>query len=131
MNAAIGIKQLKRLKRINLKKHKQYLLYKKLLDNRFTIVPGTERSSNAFLSIICSSELVRNKSMESLKSLSIPSRKYYFPLLHNQKAFKEDSHSSSLKNTIQTSKSIISIPIHSKLRKKEIELISNTLNQVL
>lgn len=131
LSAAIGIRQLKKLDKSIRIKQKNVLLYTRMLDKSVSIQQGSDRSSLAFLTILLPTEAIRNKCLYKLSENGVMCRTYYAPLLSEQAMFNKEGLTSSLKNTKEVSRRILSVPIHHRLTSSQIKEICDTINQML
>lgn len=123
--AAIGITQLSKLKSMNKKRRQNAHFFSKEL--RGVITPyEPDNSLHVYhqytLTLV---DLNRDSLVEFLSSKGIESKVYYPLPLHKLDYMKEDV---PLVNSENLSKSVLSIPVHPRLRKSELEKIVVAVN---
>ena len=80
--------------------------------------------------IILGNKINRNKLQEYLNSKGVPTMIYYPVPLHKQKAYEKD-RSEVFHITEKLSESVLSLPIHTEITRKEQEFIVSTIREFL
>jgi len=114
LNAAIGIRQLKRLDQNIKSRQEKLLIYKKLLTPlKYEFQINDENSSLAFVSVLGPGEENTNLFHSELIKIGIGVRRYYNPPLHTHDSIKRKSKAAvALSVTEDMCKRILSLPIH-------------------
>lgn len=129
INAAIGLRQLKRLPSILDQRQAVYREYQaKLNPERFDFQLNAELSSLCFATVILKDVSLRDKLLAKLDAASIQVRTYYQPSIHQQTYFKGSTCYGGLPVTERIDKSVISIPIHDHMDQNDLKLVIDTLN---
>ena len=128
VQAAIGLAQLEKIDKFIETKRKNASIYNKLLDgiNGIVLPPEKQWAKNVYwmYSILVKN---RDKLMEELRKNGIDSRPFFYPL-HILPPYKLDV---SFPVSEQISREGISLPSSVKLKKDEIELISNKIKKFI
>lgn len=136
MQCALGIASLNHLNesvrlRTNLAK-----VYKEIICKipgiTLQTVPENVKTTYKDLSIVVDESSFgcdRDKLAEVLLEMGIPTRKYFYPALHEMKAFREYSHS-SLPVTESIAKSILCLPLYPDLSKSDAEKVALAIHKI-
>lgn len=136
MQCALGIASLNHLNesvrlRTNLAK-----VYKEIICEipgiTLQTVPENVKTTYKDLSIVVDESSFgcdRDKLAEALLEMGIPTRKYFYPALHEMKAFREYSHS-SLPFTESIAKSILCLPLYPDLSKGDAEKVALAIHKI-
>lgn len=118
------------------KVHEQYLI--NLQDTVGIILPSYDNAVDANYSyfpirVTQKSKLSRDELYHHLKGLGIFSRRYFYPLIPDFKAYQETSkeQKSLLPVARKISNEILCLPIHSTLSSKDVHKISRAISEVL
>jgi dTDP-4-amino-4,6-dideoxygalactose transaminase len=110
------------------------MTYNLYLDSRIVkpIINNDYYSSYAQYTIRLSNVGLRDFLKSELSSIGIQSQIYYPIPLHKQKAYEgSDSIQIPLVNSIELSKTCLSIPAHPYLTKSEVKKISKSINNII
>lgn len=125
LGVEIGITQLERLDELVEKKLKNEKLYFNLLQNNFYVPKINEQIKGWYW--IRTNEEKKKKILEKLKENKIESIFYYYPIhLRNS---HENENKIILHKSEEMNKQIVCLPLHTKLKKQEIEKICLLLNK--
>ena len=134
MLAAIGFEQLKKIKKLNghrIKAAKKYNLFFK--KNKIPIqYPFVSRNAKHVYQTyaINVNEKIRNDLIVFLRKKGVEASVHFTPVLHEQKFFKRYIPKyKKLPNASKLSKTLISLPMHSKLKNKEIDYVCYCLKK--
>ncbi len=129
--AALGLSQLKRLNKLNNKRRKIAKIYDKFL-SQFPKVFSVQKikknltHSYQMYSFQCKAKY-RNNLLYFLKKENIEASAHFDPPLHKQKYLKKFSY--KLPNTELLAKEIITLPMHTHLKKKEIDKVTKIIKK--
>jgi len=136
IHAAIGIAQLKNIKKILLKRNKIAKLYNSKLSNynlNTQLVHRSSFSSYHLFTIILPSEKIRNKILKNLRVNNINASIVYNPIYLNPYYKKIGFRKGYCKHAEDFSKKSISLPIYYDLQQNDlmliIKIITNKLNK--
>lgn len=127
IQAAIGRVQLEKLSSINEQRRRNAAFYNSALQGVVTPVEpeGTRHVYHQYT--ISIPDLNRERVMLELGKVGIQTRVYYPTPLHKMEYFLKDIE---LKNAENASRSVFSIPVHPKIRKRDRELIAKEINRI-
>jgi dTDP-4-amino-4,6-dideoxygalactose transaminase len=123
--------RLKKLKKIVLKRKKNVDLYRKLIKvKEFYIIPEKKKEVNSYAMFVSLAER-RDKLNNYLKSNGVESLIYYGNPLHLHKSSKVSFNykKGDLPISENACNSVISIPFHQNITKKEISYIATLINK--
>lgn len=137
LNAVLGLKCLEMLDEAVAARRKIAETYRSLLAE----VPGIsfqqinplgESSYNYFAIVIDPIKfgMTAEQLKDTLECQGIPSRRYFYPPVHRQKAYSEltDHYDPKLPITNHLSQSILCLPIHPHLSESHVRLICNVIS---
>lgn len=114
---------------------KVYAYYDKYLNNELMIkpkIPSGFISSFAQYTIILKDKDERKSLQSKLKENEIPTFIYYTKTMHQQKALENyPANNQELKNSIDLSNTVLSLPMHPYLKEKDVIKISRLVNSIL
>ena len=130
--AGIGLEQIRKISSLNSKRRKSAKLYAKLI-NKYSLPvtipfehPHAKHVYQTYAINVKSS--VRDKLLFFLRKRGIGASVHFTPPLHKHPFFKKKCKiRTSLKNAEYLSNSMISLPMHSNLKKTEVEYVCKTL----
>ena len=130
--AALGYAQLKRIKLLNKHRIKAAQRYNNfILKNNLPVtIPFVSRHSKHVYQTyaINVNPKIRNKILIFLRKRGIGASVHFTPPLHEQKYFKKNYPPRvKLYNASKLSRSLISLPMHSKIKNREIDYVCNAL----
>jgi len=125
INAAIGKIQMKKLPSFLKQRKNSAKILTELLQNCDVILPKQRKHEtlNWYLYTIAHKD--RNKIMKKLNSLGIDATVYYSTPIHKTPYYKTKKN---LANTEWASSHVLSLPVHPKVRKKDLEKIQSVLS---
>ena len=133
INAALGISQLKRINRFIGRRKKIFDYYNKYLDNQNLILPNINKknqSSYHLYNLNVKNNSERKKIYEKFKKKGIILNTHYIPIhfhpIYKKKGFKIGD----FPNSEWHYKSSFSLPIFYDLKKKNLEMIISTFNNI-
>ncbi len=130
INAAIGLRQLKRFDTTLKMRRMVYGRYKAELDpDKFYFQENARRASLCFVTVIVKNSHSRDKYLLALNDAGVEARAYYTPAIHQQTYFKNAEMFGDLRVTNEVNRTIISLPVHDNMRLEDIDLIVDTLNE--
>tara|TARA_Y200000002_G_scaffold361762_1_gene348155 strand:+ start:2681 stop:3799 length:1119 start_codon:yes stop_codon:yes gene_type:complete len=118
--------RLRNINKIIQKRRNNAKYFLKNLDKRFIFAPEEKKKEYNTYHLFVIQVPERDALQKHLKSNGIESYIHYPKPIHMQKMFKNKSY--DLKNTIDQSKRILSIPTHHGLSKKQLKYIVDTVN---
>ena len=114
---------------------KVYQTYNSSLDGQLMvkpIIPEGYLSSFAQYTIILKDKIQRDGLQKHLKENNIPVFVYYTKAMHQQKALKHyQFEEKNLLNSTKLADTVLSLPMHPYMRKKDVFRISNLINKYL
>jgi dTDP-4-amino-4,6-dideoxygalactose transaminase len=114
---------------------KVYQTYHSSLDGQLMvkpIIPEGYLSSFAQYTIILKDKIQRDSLQKHLKENNIPAFVYYTKAMHQQKALKQyQFEEKNLLNSTKLADTVLSLPMHPYMRKKDVFRISNLINKYL
>ena len=130
--AGIGLEQIRKISSLNSKRRKSAKLYAKLI-NKYSLPvtipfehPNAKHVYQTYAINVKSS--IRDKLLFFLRKRGIGASVHFTPPLHKHPFFKKKCKiRTSLKNAEYLSNSMISLPMHSNLKKTEVEYVCKTL----
>jgi len=133
--AALGIVQLKKLDKFNLRRRKNAEFYNANLAARGLITPKIMSSANPVYHqyVVRLTEefpMKRDEFMAYLKTKGIGSAVHYPIPIHHQPLYDTETGSDPCPVSTNLSKSVISLPVHPLLDQKELAYICETINRV-
>ena len=135
ISCALGLNQLKRIKKIIEKRNVIANLYKKYLNNTFIKLPefSDKKQGNGWhlfqLNVDFEKLRIKKKDfMQYLRNNSIGSQVHYIPLVH-QPYYSNNYEKKYLVGAEKFYKNTISIPMYTSLRAKDIKFISRIINE--
>jgi dTDP-4-amino-4,6-dideoxygalactose transaminase len=125
MNAAIGIRQIKKLdERIHKRRQLMMVYIDGLKDYDFGFQANCEISTIPFATITAKDNMQANKLYETLHENGVEARRYYNPPLHTQKIIMNyASLSGTIKVTEDISGRVLSLPVHDTMEQKDINFV--------
>ena len=125
INAAIGKIQMKKLPSFLKQRKNSAKILTELLQNCDVVLPKQRKHEtlNWYLYTIAHKD--RNKIMKKLNSLGIDATVYYSTPIHKTPYYKTKKN---LANTEWASSHVLSLPVHPKVRKKDLENIQSIFN---
>jgi perosamine synthetase len=136
IGGAIGIVQLKKLEKFNLRRRKNADYYNSHLSVKGLITPvASPHVSPVYhqyvLRLTDEFPLSRSAFMEYLKAKGIGSAIHYPIPIHRQPMYTPDNSTDSCPVATRLSNSVISLPVHPLLDQKELNYICDTINRVV
>lgn len=129
INAAIGLRQLKRFSTVLEGRRRIFARYKAQLDpERYLFQKNAENASLCFATVIVKDTHSRDKKITALHEAGIDAKIYYNPSIHKQGYFKETEIFESLSATNIIDESVISLPVYDALSDKDVNLIIRIMN---
>jgi len=129
INAAIGLRQLKRFDSILLNRRAVLAKYKSGLNpSAFKFQQNAENASLCFAAVLVQDPAKRDAYLSALREAGVEAKIYYSPSLHQQPYFKTAARHAQLTVTESVDGSVLSLPIHDNMRAEDIALIINVLN---
>ncbi len=132
ITAAIGISQLEKIEKIiSLRRKNANSLnshFKKIPE--IVIPPEPKNSKHVYqlYSILVPNSTQRNKLQKFLESKGIMSKVFFYPV-HETTYYKKMQQYSSLKNTEDVSKRILSLPLYPTMTKQDLNLIKDSISE--
>ena len=137
IRAALGLSQLKRIKKINAERKKIFEYYNiKLKDIKGIVTPNSlSNNEHAYhlyiMKVTENSKISRNQLFTELLKYGIKTTVHYKPL-HKFTAFKKfRNNSENMKNSNQLYKEIISLPLYLNMPKKEQDYVINSIKKIM
>jgi len=137
IRSAIGLSQLKRIKKINLERKKKFEYYNyKLKDVTGIITPHSSKNNDHayhlyIMRIIDGNKISRDELFTQLLKYEIKTTVHYKPL-HKFTAFKEfKKNNADMKNSNDLYKEIISLPFYPNMPKKHQDFIINCIIKIM
>ena len=133
IRAALGISQLKRIKKINqLRKNAAFYYNSKLQNIPGIILPDmvndkTHSYHLYTIRVIKSFKLSRNQLFKKLKQAGIRTTVYWMPI-HKYTAFRKFANLSDVKNTSKIYNEILALPLFPSITKKHQDSVINIIN---
>jgi Predicted pyridoxal phosphate-dependent enzyme apparently involved in regulation of cell wall biogenesis len=133
ITAAIGISQLEKIEKIiSLRRKNANSLnshFKKIPE--IVIPPEPKNSKHVYqlYSILVPNSTQRNKLQKFLESKGIMSKVFFYPV-HETTYYKKMQQYSSLKNTEDVSKRILSLPLYPTMTKQDLNLIKDSISEI-
>ncbi len=134
IRAALGISQLKRIKKINqLRKNAAFYYNSKLQNIPGIILPDmvndkTHSYHLYTIRVIKSFKLSRNQLFKKLKQAGIRTTVYWMPI-HKYTAFRKFANLSDVKNTSKIYNEILALPLFPSITKKHQDNVINIINR--
>lgn len=136
-SAILGTESLEMLEENVERRNKIVILYKALLSDlpgiSFQKIEDGNRSSYKDFSILIDEGkfgLSRNKLVEALTLENIGVKKYFYPAVHLQKAFKQYSNNQKLINTENISNNSLSLPLYSHMSLETVKKIGESIQRI-
>jgi perosamine synthetase len=137
LNASVGVVQLKRLDELLRKRNEAAKQYNMILSSLkdampLTIVPTTTRMSWFVYVVRFARGIDRDRVINDMAQAGIPTRPYFTPI-HLQSFYRErfGFKPGDFPEAEAAGQSIIALPFHTNMKVEEIELVRDTLNDVL
>jgi len=137
IRAALGLSQLKRIKKINAERKRIFEYYNiKLKDIKGIVTPNSlSNNEHAYhlyiMKVTENSKISRNQLFTELLKYGIKTTVHYKPL-HKFTAFKKfRNNSENMKNSNQLYKEIISLPLYLNMPKKEQDYVINSIKKIM
>tara|TARA_B110000438_G_scaffold289058_1_gene323212 strand:+ start:513 stop:1655 length:1143 start_codon:yes stop_codon:yes gene_type:complete len=137
IRAALGLSQLKRIKKINAERKRIFEYYNiKLKDIKGIVTPNSlSNNEHAYhlyiMKVTESSKISRDQLFTELLKYGIKTTVHYKPL-HKFTAFKKfRNNSENMKNSNQLYKEIISLPLYLNMPKKEQDYVINSIKKIM
>lgn len=134
--AAIGIEQLKKLRKFNnIRKTNTEFLNQRLKDTKGLVTPSTDvKSKHSYhlytLRVTRDFPLSRDQLFDYLKQNGIQAGIFYNKPIHKQKIYIDLGYRDNLEATESLSREVISLPIHPKVTKKDLEKIVKVIKNI-
>jgi perosamine synthetase len=128
--AAIGIEQLKKLDKNNIKRRENASIYDELLSDVVEIPSVDERAFHVYHQYTIKTKK-REKIIEEFKKQSIGYGIYYPIAIHQQEIFKNLGYSVTLPVTEKISSEVLSIPVHPLVGEEEIRRVADAIKSAL
>jgi dTDP-4-amino-4,6-dideoxygalactose transaminase len=129
INAAIGLHQLERFEMILRERRKVHARYKAELHSKFRLQANAHYASLCFAAVIVEDASDRDKHLSNLVNAGVEVKTYYCPSLHRQTYFASIETPTPLRVTEKVDASVLSLPIHDRMKQQDIDLIINVLNK--
>ena len=132
IRAALGISQLKRIKKINeLRRNAAFYYYSKLQNIHGIVLPDmvNDKTHSYHLYTIRVTKpfkLSRNQLFKKLKQAGIRTTVYWMPI-HKYSTFRKFANLSNVKNTSKIYNEILALPLFPKISKKHQDSVINTI----
>ncbi len=133
-NALMGIETLKMLEQNVKKRNSLVKIYKKELVKipglSFQYVDLSDRSTFKDFSIYIYEKkfgMTRDQLFDALIKENIIVKKYFYPPVHRQKAYRGLGKDEKLENTIRITDRVLSLPLYSHMQKQDVEKICSTI----
>ena len=135
INAALGIVQLKKLEKFNLRRRKNAEFYSTNLSVKGLVLPMTASGvSHVYHQYVVrlteEFPMSRTEFMEYLKKKGIGSAVHYPIPLHRQPLFGLDNNPDPCPVSTKLAESVLSLPVHPLLDQKQLSYICDTINRV-
>ena len=136
IQAALGISQLKKLKKFVGQRNKIALYYKKKLNNKkilFQKILNQNQSSYHLMIITLKLNMIKKSYKEIfnyLKKSKIGINLHYYPV-HLQPYYQEHCGKIEMKNSEKYYKSSFSIPVYYNIKKSDIDFVVKKINKVI
>ena len=125
INAAIAKIQMKKLSLFLKQRKRNAKILTELLQNCDVILPKQRKNETLNWYLYTIAHKNRNKIMKQLNSSGIGATVYYFPPIHKTPYYKTKK---SLTNTEWASSHVLSLPIHPKVRRSDLEKMQRILS---
>ena len=125
INAAIAKIQMKKLSLFLMQRKRNAKILTELLQNCDVILPKQRKNETFNWYLYTIAHKNRNKIMKKLNSLGIGATVYYFPPIHKTPYYKTKK---SLANTEWAASHVLSLPIHPKVRRADLEKMQRILS---
>jgi len=125
INAAIAKIQMKKLSLFLMQRKRNAKILTELLQNCDVILPKQRKNETFNWYLYTIAHKNRNKIMKQLNSSGIGATVYYFPPIHKTPYYKTKK---SLTNTEWASSHVLSLPIHPKVRRSDLEKMQRILS---
>lgn len=136
MQCALGIASLERLEESVARRNTLAQIYLRFLKTvpgiAVQTVPENVRTTYKDMSIVVDSQLFgcdRDTLAEELLRLGIPTRKYFYPALHEMKAFKQYRRV-ALPVTERIARSILCLPLYPELSREDVEKVAIAIRSI-
>ena len=125
INAAVAKIQMKKLSLFLMQRKRNAKILTELLQNYDVILPKQRKNETLNWYLYTIAHKNRNKIMKKLNSLGIGATVYYFPSIHKTPYYKTKKR---LVNTEWAASHVLSLPIHPKVRRSDLEKIQRILS---
>ena len=138
--AAMGLTNLKYIKKIIQKRKEFTLYYRNLLDSidgikYFLPEDGNDYQYNyAYLPVLIKKEILgisRDELYEKLKKFNIFSRKYFYPLITDYGCYKNDYGDANIPVARKIAEEVLCLPLYYSLSLEEIDYIINCIEKIV
>lgn len=138
--AAMGLTNLKYIKKIIQKRKELTLYYRNLLDSIEGIkyfLPEDENDyqyNYAYLPVLIKKEILgisRDELYEKLKKFNIFSRKYFYPLITDYGCYKNDYGNVNIPVARKIAEEVLCLPLYYSLSLEEIDYIINCIKKIV
>lgn len=138
--AAMGLTNLKYIKKIIQKRKELTLYYRNLLDSidgikYFLPEDGNDYQYNyAYLPVLIKKEILgisRDELYEKLKKFNIFSRKYFYPLITDYGCYKNDYGDANIPVARKIAEEVLCLPLYYSLSLEEIDYIINCIEKIV
>lgn len=138
--AAMGLTNLKYIKKIIQKRKELTLYYRNLLDSiegikYFLPEDGNDYQYNyAYLPVLIKKEILgisRDELYEKLKKFNIFSRKYFYPLITDYGCYKNDYGNVNIPVARKIAEEVLCLPLYYSLSLEEIDYIINCIKKIV
>ena len=125
IGAAIAKIQMKKLPRLLSERKKNAQILTELLKNDDIVLPVQRKNETVNWYLYTIAIKNRNKMMKDLNAAGIGARVYYYPPIHKTPYYKTKIR---LPNTEWATSHVISLPVHPKVRKRDLVRIKNIIS---
>ena len=129
IHACIGLSQLKKFKKISLKRIKLYNIYRnKLNKNKYYKTLSLKNDAVPFIFVLEVHSKSSNKLRQFLKKNKIMTGLHWYPM-HKMSIFKKyNKNNNNLDNTEKIYKKMLTLPLHNRLNSNDVKLICDKIN---
>lgn len=129
--AAIGVEQMKKLKKLNAERQKLAERYIKRLSHMSSlhpqyVPPGFVNSWQMFTILV--PQLVRNELLRHLRSHGVGASVHFDPPVHEQEIYRDIGQGSTLETTEKVARSLITLPIFPGMSLDDVDYICKVID---